>query len=547
MGNQHHHHDPLNFAVLLIVTIIATVPAPCCCQTEGQAVAAAATAATPSANSPDAERRCVYSFAVASAPDVRCAAAPDSAELAGILRRLSRLESAVIGRVRPDDHDGSHGERDGERDREREDRERDREDRERDRHRDARGERREFQRESLQNDRDRMQRDRDVMQNQMERMQRDSESLQKDRDRLHADKLQLARENAELEKRVVVLTAEAALLRAKSNLRRGPDTHVTTVLQRMGYEEARAGHLKVQPFAAHATGASEPWVWAVEPTAVPDFIQQGAQDRQSGQMENSGCGVVVGVSEPETRRTAEGLDGKYGAWMRDPRPVEPFRPGLVWALFTVGSNVRQLFEYEDDEGFRKGYPRKVYALPYAVASTGAVVLSNCLYYQRRNSRRLLRYDMTAETVLAERDLEGAGYHGHYPYSWGGYTDIDLAVDEEGLWAIYSTAADRGEIVLASLDPQSLKVTRRFEVRGVRKSSVANAFVACGRLYTLSSYAQRRSALNHVFDTRTRSLASIAVPFTNRYQYLAMLAYNPSERRLYAWDNYNMVTYNLTFA
>ncbi|CAM9669868.1 unnamed protein product [Lampetra planeri] len=503
MGNQHHHHDPLNFAVLLIVTIIATVPAPCCCQTEGQAVAAAA--ATPSANSPDAERRCVYSFAVASAPDVRCAAAPDSAELAGILRRLSRLESAVIGRVRPDDHDGSHGERDGERDREREDRERDREDRERDRHRDARGERREFQRESLQNDRDRMQRDRDVMQNQMERMQRDSETLQKDRDRLHADKLQLARENAELEKRVVVLTAEAALLRAKSNLRRGPDTHVTT------------GE------GLHAPSR------LLHPHAPP------------------GCGVVVGVSEPETRRTAEGLDGKYGAWMRDPRPVEPFRPGLVWALFTVGSNVRQLFEYEDDEGFRKGYPRKVYALPYAVASTGAVVLSNCLYYQRRNSRRLLRYDMTAETVLAERDLEGAGYHGHYPYSWGGYTDIDLAVDEEGLWAIYSTAADRGEIVLASLDPQSLKVTRRFEVRGVRKSSVANAFVACGRLYTLSSYAQRRSALNHVFDTRTRSLASIAVPFTNRYQYLAMLAYNPSERRLYAWDNYNMVTYNLTFA
>ena len=97
-------------------------------------------------------------------------------------------------------------------------------------------------------------------------------------------------------------------------------------------------------------------------------------------------------------------------------------------------------------------------LPEAVESTGAALYRGSLYYQRRRSRTLLRYDLASETLVARRDLPHAGFQGQHPYSWGGYTDIDLAVDEQGLWAIYSTAPAKGAIVISHLDPENLEVT-----------------------------------------------------------------------------------------
>ena len=37
-----------------------------------------------------------------------------------------------------------------------------------------------------------------------------------------------------------------------------------------------------------------------------------------------------------------------------------------------------------------------------------------------------------------------------------------------------------------------------------------------------------------------------IQFTNQYGYNSMVAYNPRERVLYAWDNRRLVTYTLMF-
>ena len=46
------------------------------------------------------------------------------------------------------------------------------------------------------------------------------------------------------------------------------------------------------------------------------------------------------------------------------------------------------------------------------------------------------------------DLPNANYHGTSPYAIELNTDIDLAVDENGLWAIYATEANLGNIVMS---------------------------------------------------------------------------------------------------
>lgn len=243
-------------------------------------------------------------------------------------------------------------------------------------------------------------------------------------------------------------------------------------------------------------------------------------------------------------RKADSITGKYGVWLQDPDPRGPgFTNQTVWRIDAVGTDVRQLFMYEDMEQFSRGFPSKVLVLPEPVESTGATLYRGSLYYQRRRSRTLIRYDLETESLASRLELPHAGFHGQHPYSWGGYTDIDLAVDERGLWAIYSTTKAKGAIVISQLDPVSLQVKESWETK-IRKNSVANAFMVCGRLYTVASYTAANTTINFTFDTATGEGRATSVPFKNRYHYNSMVDYNHAHRKLYAWDNFHMVTYDV---
>lgn len=244
-----------------------------------------------------------------------------------------------------------------------------------------------------------------------------------------------------------------------------------------------------------------------------------------------------------THRKADSIAGRYGVWMQDPEAVSPYGSNMVWRIDTVGTEVRQLYGYEDMDQFTRGFPAKVLLLPDAVESTGAAMYRGSLYYQRRRSRTLIRYELGSESVAARRDLPHAGFHGQFPYSWGGYTDIDFAVDENGLWAIYSTNKAKGAIVISQLDPHTLEVKKSWETN-IRKTTVANAFMICGKLYTVASYASPNTTVNYSFDTGTSQSEAVAVPFQNRHRYNSMIDYNPTQRKLFAWDNYHMVSYDV---
>ncbi|XP_066111207.1 myocilin [Saccopteryx bilineata] len=273
------------------------------------------------------------------------------------------------------------------------------------------------------------------------------------------------------------------------------------------------------------------------------ILQESVPGNPGSEEGDTGCGELTWVGEPITLRTAETITGKYGVWMRDPKPVYPYTRETTWRVDTVGTAVRQVFEYSLLSQFTQGYPSKVHVLPRPLESTGAVVYGGSLYFQGAESRTLIRYELSSETVKAEKELPGAGYHGQFPYSWGGYTDIDLAVDEAGLWVIYSTEEAKGAIVLSRLHPESLEREQTWETN-IRKQSVANAFVICGTLYTVSSYSSPEATVNFAYDTGTGSSKALAIPFKNRYKYSSMIDYNPLEKKLFAWDNFNMVTYDI---
>ncbi|KAL1769715.1 myocilin [Sigmodon hispidus] len=376
-----------------------------------------------------------------------------------------------------------------------------------------------------------LRREQKLLEIQIKDLQVSNNNLLQDKLALEEEKKQLEQENEDLSRRLEDSSQEVA------RLRKGKCSSIQRFTQDMLPVSREESQWNLDTLAFQELKS--------ELTEVP--ASQILKGSPSGQPRNkegdSGCGVLVWVGEPVTLRTAETIAGKYGVWMRDPKPTHPYTQETTWRIDTVGTDIRQVFEYSLISQFEQGYPSKVHVLPRALESTGAVVYAGSLYFQGAKSRTVLRYELNTELVKAEKEIPGAGYHGQFPYAWGGYTDIDLAVDEGGLWVIYSTEEAKGAIVLSKLNPENLELERTWETN-IRKQSVANAFVICGTLYTVSSYSSANTTINFAYDTGTGISKTLSVPFKNRYKYSSMIDYNPQERKLFAWDNFNMVTYDI---
>ncbi|XP_040000383.1 myocilin-like [Xiphias gladius] len=347
-----------------------------------------------------------------------------------------------------------------------------------------------------------------------------------ERNQLQQDKERLNRQIQELQRRVSELSQEAESLRQKPC----QQTHTSGGTQRESRPASDPGY-------GFVSGAYQEMKAEVTEVPASHLIPEGNHNLTN-------CGELLSVGDPVLHRKADSITGKYGVWLQDPEPQGPhYTNKTVWRIDAVGKDVRQLFAYEDMDQFSRGFPMKVLVLPEPVESTGATMYRGSLYYQRKRSRTLIRYDLASESLASRLDLPHASFHGQHPYSWGGYTDIDLAVDEQGLWAIYSTSKAKGAIVISQLDPESLEVKRSWETN-IRKNTVANAFMVCGHLYTVASYTAPNTTINYVFDTATGTGRAVAVPFKNKYRYNSMLDYNQAQRKLYAWDNFHMVTYDI---
>ncbi|XP_042781216.1 myocilin [Panthera leo] len=385
--------------------------------------------------------------------------------------------------------------------------------------------------EGLQRELGALRREREQLESQNRELEASYSNLLRDKSALEEEKRRLREENEDLARRLDSSSQEVA------RLRRGqcPQARGTP-------QDVPSGSREVSKWNVETVNFQE---LKSELTEVPAsrILKESPSGHPRSEEGDPGCGELVWVGEPLTLRRAETITGKYGVWMRDPKPAYPYTQETTWRIDTVGTDIRQVFEYDLSSQFLQGYPSKVHVLPRPLESTGAVVYRGSLYFQEAESRTVIRYELNTETVKAEKEIPGAGYHGQFPYSWGGYTDIDLAVDETGLWVIYSTQEAKGAIVLSKLNPESLELEQTWETN-IRKQSVANAFIICGRLYTVSSYSSPDATINFAYDVGTGRSRALTVPFKNRYKYSSMVDYNPLEKKLFAWDNFNMVTYDL---
>ncbi|KAF7243822.1 Noelin-2 [Varanus komodoensis] len=238
------------------------------------------------------------------------------------------------------------------------------------------------------------------------------------------------------------------------------------------------------------------------------------------------------VEEPEASRSP---------W----RPSCPFLaqiPGQVWYMDGYYKG-RRVLEYRTLNDFITGQNFVQHLLPHPWAGTGHVVFNGSLYYNKYQSNIVVKYHFRSRSVIVQRSLNTAGYNNTFPYSWGGFSDIDFMVDENGLWAVYTTNQNAGNIVVSRMDPITLEILRSWDT-GYPKRSAGESFIICGTLYVTNSHLAG-AKIYFAYYTNTSSYEYTDIPFHNQYSHISMLDYNPRERVLYTWNNGHQVIYNVT--
>lgn len=231
-----------------------------------------------------------------------------------------------------------------------------------------------------------------------------------------------------------------------------------------------------------------------------------------------GCGKLTGVSNPITIRA---MGSRFGSWMTD--TMAPSADSRVWYMDGYYKG-RRVLEFRTLGDFIKGQNFIQHLLPQPWAGTGHVVYNGSLFYNKYQSNVVVKYHFRSRSVLVQRSLPGAGYNNTFPYSWGGFSDMDFMVDESGLWAVYTTNQNAGNIVVSRLDPHTLEVVRSWDT-GYPKRSAGEAFMICGVLYVTNSHLAG-AKVYFAYFTNTSSYEYTDVPFHNQYSHISMLDYNP---------------------
>ncbi|XP_076860554.1 olfactomedin-like protein 3A [Brachyhypopomus gauderio] len=248
------------------------------------------------------------------------------------------------------------------------------------------------------------------------------------------------------------------------------------------------------------------------------------------------------ISSIKAMKILKRVGGHKGMWTKDTGSSS----GKVYIFNGTGEDTLYEFGSMRDLSSSQGMAGATsIQLPYAWGGMGHVVYNNHLYFVKDDEElRLVKFDLQNRLVADSAVFPAKD---QLPvYTLNPETYVDLAADEEGLWAIYATKENEKHVSLAKVDPKTLAIEQMWDTPCPRENAEA-AFVVCGTVYVVyNSKLPSRSRIQCVFDVSDMVTNDDAptVYFPKRYGTHSSLKYSPLEQLLYAWDDGYQMLYKL---
>uniref|UniRef100_A0A8D0AT03 Olfactomedin 4 n=1 Tax=Salvator merianae TaxID=96440 RepID=A0A8D0AT03_SALMN len=259
-----------------------------------------------------------------------------------------------------------------------------------------------------------------------------------------------------------------------------------------------------------------------------------------------GHGGIVNISQPYMiQLNWRGFSHKWGAWGRYSSPLYPEKE-LYWVapLNTDGRYLEYYRLHDSYDNLLLFRHSNQFRIQYGEGS-GMAVYNNYMYFNAHGSRDMSKLDLNSNNVVLRKTLPGAVYNNRFSYAGVSWQDLDFAVDESGLWVIYSTEASTGNIVISKLNETSLDVISTWETKQYRPS-VSNAFIVCGVLYATRPVNTRKEEIFYTYDTNNGREGRISIIVDKMLETIQSINYCPIDRRLYVYNDAYLIRYDLTF-
>ncbi|KAM7110677.1 olfactomedin-4 [Molossus nigricans] len=257
-------------------------------------------------------------------------------------------------------------------------------------------------------------------------------------------------------------------------------------------------------------------------------------------------GGVVNVSKPTiVQLNWRGFAYKYGAWGRDYSPQNPDNE-LYWVapLNTDGRYLQYYRLYNTMDDLLLYVNAQENQITYGQGS-GIAVYNKNMYVNWHNTHSIAKVNLTTNKVAVTQILPDAAYNNRFSYAGVGWQDIDLAVDENGLWVIYSTEASTGNIVISKLNDTTLVVLNTWHTKQY-KPSVSNAFMVCGVLYATRTLNTRTEEIFYYYDTNTGKEGKLNIVMHKMQEKLQSVNYHPFDQKLYVYNDGYLLNYDVIF-
>nr|XP_013813296.1 PREDICTED: olfactomedin-like protein 1 [Apteryx mantelli mantelli] len=270
------------------------------------------------------------------------------------------------------------------------------------------------------------------------------------------------------------------------------------------------------------------------------LFEEAEEKRKLKLMLNASCDhMLTGIKSLKiVKKTGE----MHGSWMKDPGK----KHAKIYLLSGSVNNV--ILEFANIMTFMESnHTRKVrrVTLPLPWKGTGHIIYQGFLFYHRYGSlNEIIKYNIQKRNVSDQMLLPGAGRIPAYQLSPA--TKIDLAIDEQGLWAIHAEPDTGGNIVITKINHMTMAVEHTWDTSCSSKDAEA-AFMACNTLYVVYNFPSGgTSRIQCVYDV-LGAVNTYEIPvlhFPKRQGSHSTIHYNPKEKQLFAWGDGSQIIYKL---